>query len=195
MAKRPGLTLEKLVDAALDMAQREGEGAVTLGALAKHFGVKPPSLYNHVKNLAELKKEIRLRGLQALHQRLQDACMGLAGPDALFALCMAYRTFGREQPALYQMTLAATEEEGEALHLAGRKLLTLLFAVLQAYQLKDEDLIHATRCVRSTLHGFVSLENSQGFAMPTDLDVSFTLLIQHLDNMLTHWKPTATSEQ
>lgn len=189
MAKRPGLTLEKLVDAALALAQQQGEGAVTLGALAKHFGVKPPSLYNHVKNLAELKREMRLRGLQALHQRLQDACMGLAGRDALFALCQAYRHFGREQPALYQMTLAATEEDGEALHQAGRKLLALIFAILQAYQLKDDELIHATRCLRSALHGFVSLENQQGFAMPTDLDVSYTLLVQQLDRMLTHWQP------
>ena len=190
MAKRPGLTLEKIVDAALELAQRNGETAVTLGALAKHFGVKPPSLYNHVKNLAELKREMRLRGLLALHQRLQDACMGLAGRDALFALCQAYRSFGREQPALYQMTLAATEMDDDALYQAGRKLLTLIFAVLQAYQLEDEELIHATRCLRSALHGFVSLENSQGFAMPTDLDVSYTHLIQHLDSMLTHWQPT-----
>ena len=56
----------------------------------------------------------------------------------------------------------------------------MLSAVLRAWHLEDEELLHAVRVIRSGLHGFVSLEANGGFALPLDLDRSFERLIETL---------------
>lgn len=188
MPKRPGITLEKIVDASLELLQSEGEQALTLAALAKHLGIKAPSLYNHVTSAADLQRALRLRGLTALHRALQTAAVGRAGSDALTAVCHAYRTFAQAQPALYRLTLAATEHDDEALQAAGAACLDVILATLRAYPLEGDEALHATRCLRSSLHGFVSLEIIEsGFAMPLDLDTSFEHLVRQLDKMLREW--------
>lgn len=187
MAKRPGLNLTKIVDAALELMQQSGTQSLTMSSLAQHFGVKPPSLYSHVQGLSEVQRAMRLRGLRELLHALRQACVGLAGRDALVALCHAYRRFSQENPVLYQMTLANTEHDDTELNQAGTELLQLVFAILQAYQLDGNDLVHATRCLRSALHGFVALENGGAFGMPVALDASFEHLIRHLDSMFANW--------
>jgi WHG domain-containing protein len=56
--------------------------------------------------------------------------------------------------------------------------------VLRGYDLDDDAAVHATRVVRSALHGFVALETGDGFGMPFDLDESFELLVTVLDQGL-----------
>jgi len=51
-------------------------------------------------------------------------------------------------------------------------------AVLAGYGLEGDDALHATRGLRSLLHGFVSLETGGGFGLPLDLDESFRRLLQ-----------------
>lgn len=188
MAKRPGITLDRIVAVSLELIQVEGEHALTFAALAKKLGIKAPSLYNHVASVTELRRELRLRGLTQLRSALQLAATGRAGSDALYALCHAYRTFAQTQPALYRMTLAATKQGDDASHAEAEAGLAVILAILRAYQLQDEQALHATRCLRSALHGFVSLEIiEEGFALPLDLDTSFALLVKQLDKMLREW--------
>lgn len=178
---RPGLTLDKVVDAALELVREGGESALSLSALARYFKVKSPSLYNHVNGIDDLKRAMRLRGLHALQRQLQEAVMGRSGRDALWAAGHAYRDFARSQPALYGMTLKSTEPEDPELREAGQQVLAVILAILRAYDLDGDAALHATRCLRSSLHGFVSLEIGQGFAMDLDLDQSFERLLITLD--------------
>ena len=60
------------------------------------------------------------------------------------------------------------------------QLVDLVLAVLRGYGLEREDAVHAARIVRSALHGFVALELAGGFAIPLDLDESFSRLIDVL---------------
>ncbi|MFG2971263.1 TetR/AcrR family transcriptional regulator C-terminal domain-containing protein [Streptomyces sp. NPDC048288] len=48
--RRPGLTREKVVDAALEMIDRDGPDSFSLRKLAGELGVEAMSLYNHVPN-------------------------------------------------------------------------------------------------------------------------------------------------
>ncbi len=184
MPKRPGLNLDRIVEASLELIQQRGEQALTFAALADHFGVRPPSLYNHVRGVEALRRELRLRGLRQLHGRLLTAGAGRSAFEALVALSHAYRQFAQEQPALYRMTLASTEQDDAELKAAGRDCLDVILMILRGYRLEGEQALHATRCLRSALHGFVSLEIEGGFAMPLDLDDSFELLIRQQDTFL-----------
>ena len=52
--KRPGLTREKILSAAVDLADENGIDALSMRALAKRLGVEAMSLYNHVSNKDDL---------------------------------------------------------------------------------------------------------------------------------------------
>jgi hypothetical protein len=63
----------------------------------------------------------------------------------------------------------------------------VLVDVLTAYRLRDEDAIDAIRALRSTLHGFITLEAAGSFALPADIDRSFQRLVQALITAVEHW--------
>ncbi|MFC7309418.1 TetR/AcrR family transcriptional regulator [Streptomyces monticola] len=51
---KPGLSLERIVDAAVGVAAAEGVGAVSMGRIAKELGASPMSLYRYVGAKDEL---------------------------------------------------------------------------------------------------------------------------------------------
>ena len=50
--------------------------------------------------------------------------------------------------------------------------------MLRGYDLEGPALIHAARCMRSSVHGFAVLEAAGGFGRPEDLEESYELLIR-----------------
>ena len=52
--ERAPLTRERVLRAAMDLADAEGLGALTMRALAERLGVKPMALYHHVANKEEI---------------------------------------------------------------------------------------------------------------------------------------------
>ena len=70
---RAGLDRDTIIAAAAAIADAEGLGGVTIARLAAHFGVRPPSLYNHVAGLDAIRRELTLRGLRELHDALAAA--------------------------------------------------------------------------------------------------------------------------
>lgn len=65
-------------------------------------------------------------------------------------------------------------------------MLDTVLAVLRGYGLQGEEALHATRYVRSVLHGYVALSRSGGFAMPLDPDTSTKRLFEALDAGVRH---------
>jgi hypothetical protein len=67
----------------------------------------------------------------------------------------------------------------------------VLRAVMDSYGISGDDAIHAIRCLRVALHGFVSLEAAGGFGLPQSVDVTFTRLIDSLDITFSRWAEQA----
>jgi len=175
---RAGLDAQTVIDAATELADREGLEAVTLASLAKCLNVKPPSLYNHLDGLEGVRRALTLRGLREAHARITRAAVGLARDDALFAIAAAFRAFAREHPGLYTASLRAPTP-GDAEHAAaGNEIVAVVVAVLSGYGLKGDDVLHATRGLRALVHGFVSLEAAGAFGLPLDLDETFSRLLR-----------------
>jgi hypothetical protein len=68
---------------------------------------------------------------------------------------------------------------------AASRLTELIFAILRGYGLDEEQTVHATRAVRSALHGFVTIEAAGGFGLPQDVDESYARLVALLDSGLS----------
>lgn len=181
MAPRAGLTTARVVTAAIELVDAEGVDQLSLAALAARLNIRTPSLYNHIDGLDALRRLLALQGLRELGAALQMATVGRAGSDALYALAAAYRAFAHRHPGLYTLTLRSYEAGDSELQQAGRRPVETALAVLRGYGLEGMVALHATRYLRSALHGFVSLELAGGFGLPLEIDQSFALLVQAID--------------
>jgi len=176
---RAGLDAEAVVAAAASLADTGGLAQLTLARLAAVLGIRTPSLYAHIDGLGDLRARLGARGARELAATLQIAAAGRARGDALRAVAAAYREYAHAHPGTYAaMQVVSDSEEFEA---AGAEVVGLIVAVLRGYGLDGEQAIHAVRAIRSSLHGFVSLEREGGFGLPIDIDDSFDNLVTMLD--------------
>jgi AcrR family transcriptional regulator len=178
---RAGLDHDAVVASAAAIADTEGLAAVTLARVAATLGVKPPSLYNHVAGRDGLLRGVALLGLAELAATLREAAVGRSGPDGLQATAQAYRAYVLAHPGRYAAGAITAPAAGDAEHeAAGVAVLDVLRGVLRSWSLDEEQTLHALRAIRSSVHGFASLEVAGGFGIELDLDTSFQHLVAAL---------------
>lgn len=182
---RAGLGTASVTRAGAELADESGLEHLNMGLLAERLGVKAPSLYKHVANISDLTHRIGVLAMGELADAIGDAVKGRAGTDALHAAAHAMRTFVKEHPGRYAAGNAARPTgPDDPLLPAARRVLDSLAAALRGYELDPEDQIHALRMLRSTLHGFATLEQSGGFMIDTSIDDSFNWAVELLDKGL-----------
>ena len=160
-------------------------GELSLAALAGRLGVKVPSLYKHVGGLDDLRRRLALAAIAELAAAIGEATVGRSGRDALHACATAYRAYAKAHPGRYAVIQRAPGPGETELHAAAVRFTGLLLAILRGYGLDEDATVHATRAVRSALHGFVSLEAVGGFGLPQDVEVSYAALVDLLDSGLS----------
>jgi len=185
MTRRAGLDPQMVIQAAADLVDREGIEALTLAALAAHFKIAVPSLYNHVGGMPDLQQQLALLSRRQITQQLGRAVMGKSGDDAVMAMADAYRAYVKTHPGLYASTLRVAQESDTESRAAEAEAVNIALRVLAHYDLHDDMAIHMVRGFRSLVHGFASLEVAGGFGIPLDLDESFRLLIHGYIQMLS----------
>ncbi|WP_030180583.1 TetR/AcrR family transcriptional regulator [Streptomyces sp. NRRL S-813] len=184
---RAGVSVERLVAAAAEMADEVGFENVTLSALARGFGVKDASLYSHVRNLKELRTRLALFAGGEMIDRIAAAVAGRAGKDALAAFAGAYREYAHRHPGRYAATQIRIDQTLVADSPAMRRTAGITYGMLRAYGLDEPDLTDAVRLLRSTFHGYCALEATGGFGAPRDVDASWDKAVDALHTALTHW--------
>ena len=107
MGRKIGLTLEQVVEAAAEIADRDGLGALSLASLASTLGVRSPSLYNHVDGLAGLRRQLSIHASRLLAVELADSIEGREATQALRAIAVQLRSFALRHPGLYDSFLPA----------------------------------------------------------------------------------------
>jgi len=184
---RAGLTGDDVVAAAAGLADEFGFQAVTMGLLADRLGVRPPSLYKHVSGLADLQHRLATLAMTEFGDVIGDAVQGQAGREALAAALTAARAYVTAHPGRYAATIGA-EFTGpdDPLLAAGTRVINSIAAVLRGYSIGEDEMDHAIRTIRCTLHGFAMLEVSQGFQWSADPDKSFDWMIRFIDRGLRH---------
>lgn len=181
MSRRAGLDQQAVVEAAAELADRDGLDALTLAALAQRLGIRTPSLYNHVAGLPGVNRDLALLGLRELAARLGRAAVGKSGDEAVLAMADAYRAFVREHPGVYAATVRSPrliDADDAELQAAEASLLDIVLAVLSGDGLVGDEAVRAARGLRSVVHGFATLEGGGGFAMPVEVDPSFQWLMR-----------------
>ncbi len=178
--RRRPLGTERVIEAAAEIADTEGLDRLTLTRVARALGVRQPALYRHVEGYDDLLRSLSIRGREILADRLADAAVGRSGDEAVAAVGHAWREMVRTHPGIYAATdryPCAGDAEIEA---AIERILTVLSQALRAYDLNDDDRVHAARTLRSAFHGFSHLESGDGHPLPHDPDETFEHLVELL---------------
>ncbi|MHC5797080.1 TetR/AcrR family transcriptional regulator [Lacisediminihabitans sp. FW035] len=179
---------------ASELADLDGFDAVTLSAVARRLGVRAPSLYSHVRDLADLRDGITALALGELSDLVAVAIAGRSGREALRGFADAHRTYATRSPGRWQ-SLQRRAGPAAVQSPAARRLVNLTDAVLIGYSLSTVDRVHATRMIGSTINGFLALERVGSFDhRAPDPQNTWSLTLDALDRMLSTWPPIPSTE-
>ncbi|MFF3942504.1 TetR/AcrR family transcriptional regulator [Streptomyces phaeofaciens] len=184
---RAGLSTDRLVAAAAELADEVGFEGVTVSALARRFGVKDASLYSHVRSLQDLRTRLALFVGGEMIDRIAVAVAGLAGRDALIAFAGAYREYALRHPGRYAATQIRIDPSVVADTPEMRRTAEVTYGMLRGYGLDEPDLTDAVRLLRSTFHGYCLLEAGGGFGAPREVQRSWDKAVDALHTALAHW--------
>ncbi|MFT4108005.1 TetR/AcrR family transcriptional regulator [Propionicimonas sp.] len=184
---RAGLTTQAVVERAAELLEQDRSTELTLAALARSLGVRTPSLYKHVAGADDLRRSLMIRAKTALADALARAAIGRSRDDALHAVAAAYRDWALQHPAQYPLTVRAPQPGDVDDERASAASLEVIYSILAGYRLAGDDAVHATRLLRSVLHGFLSLENAGAFRIPLDTEASYTRAVDSVIAALNAW--------
>lgn len=179
---RVGLNAAEVVAAGARLADEEGLQALTIAALAQRLGVKAPALYKHVDGIDDLRRRIATLAMVELADDLRGALQGKAGVSALRALFASLHAYVTSHPGRYAATTGqAFGEQGDELLVAATRVMESIRAVLSGYGLAPDELDHAIRMLRCTLHGYALLDAEGGFQWGIDPAVTMNWMIGFMD--------------
>ncbi|CAM5586157.1 Transcriptional regulator OS=Streptomyces glaucescens OX=1907 GN=SGLAU_26450 PE=4 SV=1 [Streptomyces glaucescens] len=184
---RAGLTADRLVTAAVELADEAGFDNVTLSALARRFGVEGREPVLARPEPSDLRTRMALRAGGELIDRIAAAVAGRAGKDALAAFAGAYRAYALEHPGRYAATQIRIDNLSVADSPALRRTAEITYGMLRAYGLDEPDLTDAVRLLRATFHGYCVVKAGSGFGAPRDVQPSWNRAVDALHTALTHW--------
>jgi AcrR family transcriptional regulator len=167
-----------VVDAAVRLADGEGLGNLTLARLADRLKIRPPSLFNHIKGLPDLRRQLQLRALREMVAVASRAAVGRSGDDAVMASAIALRRFAHEHPGLHAASLPSVAARDRELAAAAEQFVGIFFDVVRGYGFQGKEVVHAVRGLFSIIHGFIMLERAGNFGMPIDIEESFRWLVR-----------------
>lgn len=174
---RANLNKEKIFSAAATLANRKGFAALSLKELASHFGVKPPSLFKHIRDMAEIKDALAVSGLTKLRDALSEA-MSTEPRENLRKICYAYRDLAQKFPGEYDAFQETHVMRSPVVFKLAEDVLLAFQNALPHGVVADK--IHTLRFLRSALHGFVQLERNNGFGLSEKVDESFRRMVENL---------------
>lgn len=180
---KAGLDRKTIIEAAAEIADEKGIAHVTLRALSEGLGVRPPSLYKHFPGgLDEISEELMLYGWRLLEREITKAAIGKAKDDALLAICHAYRELVHRRRGVFEAMQWYNMYRSEGHLQATSGIVEILFRVLEAYRLTEEQKVHCVRMLRGFLQGFSAIESHGGFGNPVSLNDTFDFAVKTMLN-------------
>lgn len=169
----PRLNRAAVIAAASQFIEKNGFKQLTIPALAQALSIRPPSLYNHISSLADLKRELSILANRRLCEHIHKAVAGKSRTKALFALMNSYRDFAVKNPGLYWLSIRVPPENDLAWSEAFFEVREVMLSCQEGYDLSEKKRAHFGRAIRSLVHGFVDFELRGGFLSKIDAKESF----------------------
>ncbi|MGV3026866.1 TetR/AcrR family transcriptional regulator [Clostridium thermobutyricum] len=176
--QKRNLTKQKIIEVTFELADEIGLNKVTFQKIAEKLGIKYPSLYNHFKNMDNLKLEMTISSLNRLNTILTQGLIGKSGEDAIKEFSKLYKNFAFENRTAYELFLSVPTIGNDDIYDLTRETVNIIVQILSIYTDNRTYLVHKSRALRSSLHGFISLYFFGYFQGEVDLEESFKFLVE-----------------
>jgi AcrR family transcriptional regulator len=177
---------EAIIGAACAILEEDGLAAVTMVTVARRVGVRPPSLYKHVRDRSALVAALVALAADELGAGLAEAgaASGRApGPDPaaerVAAIADAYRDYARRSPRTASLLFTDLgPATGPMVAVSARAATPVVEAA--AALVGPEGALPAARVLTAFVHGFTSMEMAGAFRLGGDVDEAFRLGVKTL---------------
>jgi AcrR family transcriptional regulator len=170
---------ESIIKMARDTIEQEGIEELSLARLASKLGIKPPSLYRHVPNKAELIQAVITFTFEQLFQSYEAAIQASGGDEKeqLRVIFRTHRSFAHANPETYVLAFTTTRSEQRASEQMLERLVLPIQALMATIAGGEKSLL-ALRGALSLVHGFVMLELKDQFKRGGDLTEAFEASVE-----------------
>ncbi|GAA6615290.1 TetR/AcrR family transcriptional regulator [Scytonema sp. NUACC26] len=186
--KEKSLSRQDVIAAAISCIDRDGASALGVSRVARFLGIKPPAIYKHLENGADLQRATVIElWRQYLTQCQQMIAERSVTPDLLKQLGHFARNFAKTYPARYQVMmqvqLQPSDPEAGAII---QQLLNFLRQALNAYDLTDTQLIDVMRMLNAAIYGFIAVEQAGLMTLERSTDQSYDVMLDALIVAIEH---------
>ena len=173
---------DAIVAAARSLLEEEGLDAVTMANVAARVGVRPPSLYKHVRDRGALIAAVADEAASELGLLMNEAVESVPGEgvDArLLRAALAFRVHAGRSPRSVSLVFAglggSLQPSVEAAAIAARPLLEV-----SAELAGPDRALVAARALTAFAYGFCAMEQGRAFRFGGDVDDAFRAGIEAL---------------
>lgn len=169
-----------IIKKAAEMANEIGLEKVTLKLLANQLNIKSPSLYNHIKGLDDLRKEVMIYGWKQLEERVIEAAVCVTGYDALEAMGRTFYKYATENPGIFNAMLWYNKFQSDETQDATKRFFSVIYKIFSTLNISQKNCDHLIRTYRAFLEGYALLVNNKAFGHPLSIEDSFEISLQVL---------------
>ena len=153
---------ETLLEAALQLLEERGPGALRVRDLAETVGKSTMAVYTHFGSKQALLEQLYLAGFSRLEERLKAVPSPGAGRQELVDFALAYRQFALDNEALYGLMFERGTPDfvpSDDSRMAGLETFQMLVRRIAEWQPKlNRDPASDAHLVWGAMHGLVSIE-------------------------------------
>src|SRR4051794_5138439 len=152
---------ETLLEAALQLLEERGPGALRVRDLAEAVGKSTMAVYTHFGSKQALLEQLYLYGFSRLEEQLKAVPAGGNRERELVAFALAYREFALGNEALYGLMFERGTPDfvpSDDSRMAGLETFEMLVGRIAEWQPKLPDPASKAHLVWGAMHGLVSIE-------------------------------------
>lgn len=155
-----------VIETACKIADEQGLNNLSLKAVAEKLNVRTPSLYNHIKSLDDLLREVAHKGMRSMNEQMAQVAIGKSGDIAMKSISVEYLNFIIEHPGVYETiqwaTWHGTNETAEIFE----NYIKILSTIILSYNFPSESTDEILNLFTGFLHGFTTLQVRYAFSDP-----------------------------
>jgi AcrR family transcriptional regulator len=154
-------TRETLLEAALQLLEARGPGALRIRDLSEAVGKSTMGVYTHFGSKQGLLEQLYLHGFSRLEDRLESVPPAGEARQGLLAFALAYRDFALDNEALYGLMFERATPDfvpSDDSRMAGLATFEMLVKRIAGWRTDLADPAPDAHLVWAAMHGLVSIE-------------------------------------
>jgi AcrR family transcriptional regulator len=160
------VTKNAVIQAASDIADKEGLNRVSLKAVSEKLNIRTPSLYNHIAGLDDMLLEVAHSGMRIMNDQMTQAVIGKHGDAALKSLGIAYLNYVTVHPGIYETIQWAHWHGNDETSVISGNYRSLMRKLVLSCSFKTKKNDEILELFMSMLHGYSSMQLGKGLSDP-----------------------------